>query len=397
MRKNFFSLAALMLTNYACAEILPQDNQSIIFMGDEITAVAAESPSGFVQLAVAGLRANNINVSWQSSGVPGDTTRKMLTRLTRDVITRQPQFLVLFCGVNEVIEPDESGSLDNFRKQLQTIADLTQKNNIQLVLLTPITAGNEKNNVKISRYAEIIRAVAKEKNIIVADTERAVRHLIDDVNSAILDGRGRKTTTDGIRLAPVGNQVVARELLRALGLNNAELTQAEVAWNQIPDAIEISANIVIPVEYQEQLAIVAQNDNLTLEQLYSQLLDNGLKVLNGLPKDSATSPIVKKLPSVAKIVSSPEKSADKVDNDPTGNLALTKELMIAGGYTPEQLTAAMNDWMGGDASNQAHGVLKIPLSRYNQILARAKQCNTSVQAYQEAALRAGINEKLKNQ
>ena len=74
-----------------------------------------------------------------------------------------------------------------------------------------------------------------------------------------------------------------------------------------------------------------------------------------------------------------------------------KELMIAGGYTPEQLTAAMNDWMGGDASNQAHGVLKIPLSRYNQILARAKQCNTSVQAYQEAALRAGINEKLKNQ
>ena len=60
MRKNFFSLAALMLTNYACAEILPQDNQSIIFMGDEITAAAAESSSGFVQLAVAGLRANNI-------------------------------------------------------------------------------------------------------------------------------------------------------------------------------------------------------------------------------------------------------------------------------------------------------------------------------------------------
>ncbi|MEG1979708.1 MAG: hypothetical protein RR060_03230, partial [Victivallaceae bacterium] len=120
-----------------------------------------------------------------------------------------------------------------------------------------------------------------------------------------------------------------------------------------------------------------------------------LNILNSLPTASLPPAAPEKLHPVAKIISPPENSVNHAPPDPTGNLALTKELMVAGGYTREQLTAAMNEWMGDNAVIQANAVLKIPLRRYNQILNAAQQRNTSVQAYQEAALRAGINAKLK--
>lgn len=83
-------------------EIVVQDGQTIAFLGDSITESGWINPTGYVNLAVAGLKATGIRVTVIPAGISGEKSDQMLKRLRRDVLDRKPDWMLLSCGVNDV-------------------------------------------------------------------------------------------------------------------------------------------------------------------------------------------------------------------------------------------------------------------------------------------------------
>ena len=84
------------------AEILVKDGQKVAFMGDSITQGGWGSPGGYVRLVVAGLEANGVKVTPIPAGISGHKSDQMLARLKKDALDKQPDWMTLSCGVNDV-------------------------------------------------------------------------------------------------------------------------------------------------------------------------------------------------------------------------------------------------------------------------------------------------------
>ena len=91
-------IAPLVLT----ATPLVKSGESIAFLGDSITQQGANEASGYVRQVAAGLKAIGIEATVIPAGVSGHKSNDMLARLTADVINKNPTWMTLSCGVNDV-------------------------------------------------------------------------------------------------------------------------------------------------------------------------------------------------------------------------------------------------------------------------------------------------------
>jgi lysophospholipase L1-like esterase len=76
-------------------------------------------------------------------GVSGEFTQQMLARFDRDVITLQPQVVVILGGTNDIVKSPPSLSLDPTEKNLSSMVRRARENGIQVVLssLPPVGEG----------------------------------------------------------------------------------------------------------------------------------------------------------------------------------------------------------------------------------------------------------------
>ena len=72
------------------AEIAVKDGQKIAFLGDSITANGWSNQTGYVNLTIAGLKANGIRVFAIPAGIGGHKSNQMLEHLKRDVLDKKP-------------------------------------------------------------------------------------------------------------------------------------------------------------------------------------------------------------------------------------------------------------------------------------------------------------------
>jgi len=102
-------LAALALSSFAprasAENAAPspavKNGDKIAFLGDSITAGGA-AKNGYVTLVMEALKSEGLDVSSVPAGQSGNRSSDMLARLDADVISKQPQWLLLSCGVNDV-------------------------------------------------------------------------------------------------------------------------------------------------------------------------------------------------------------------------------------------------------------------------------------------------------
>src|SRR4051812_30466389 len=102
LAKRALALSLLAVTQAAFAEIAVKSGEKIGFLGDSITAQGWSNPAGYVRLVMAGLAANGVNAEAVPAGISGHKSNQMLERLNRDVLSKQPQWMTLSCGVNDV-------------------------------------------------------------------------------------------------------------------------------------------------------------------------------------------------------------------------------------------------------------------------------------------------------
>ena len=84
------------------AEIAVKDGQKVAFMGDSITQGGWDNKRGYVNLVIAGLDANGVKATPVPAGISGHKSNQMLARLKKDVLDKNPDWMTLSCGVNDV-------------------------------------------------------------------------------------------------------------------------------------------------------------------------------------------------------------------------------------------------------------------------------------------------------
>ena len=228
MKKTVVSaLVAAVVSVTALGDLIVKDGDTLAFLGDSITQGGQSKPDGYVNLVLRSLALEGIQVKPVKAGVSGHKSNNMLARLDRDVLSKRPQVMTLSCGVNDVWHKDSGRgvSLDDYKKNISAIFDKCAASNCMVVVLTATMfekPGMEKfkHNIDIAAYNDWLRAEAKRRGYPLAD-------LNDDMWKAHAADPSVKLTRDGVHMLPAGDRLMARGVLRALGMSEARLAALE--------------------------------------------------------------------------------------------------------------------------------------------------------------------------
>ena len=233
--------AALLFPNpfAAHADVLIKDGQKLAFMGDSITQGGWGNPGGYVRLTIAGLEANGVKTTPIPAGISGHKSDQMLARLKKDVLEKKPDFMTLSCGVNDVWHGARGISLDQYKVNITAIVDQCAAAGVKVVILTATVIGEElgnDNNKKLAPYNEFLRSLAAEKKLPLADLYSMFAEVIKTKTKP-----GNAYTSDGVHMNSAGDQIMARGVLQALGLDAAQIKKAQDAWLDMPNAVGVRA------------------------------------------------------------------------------------------------------------------------------------------------------------
>ena len=225
------------------SQVIINDGDKVAFLGDSITAGGANY-GGYCRMVVHGLKAKGIIVEPVFAGVPGNTSEHMLGRLEQSVLRHKPDWVVLAAGVNDIWhgdptvkigvfqpKPGMGVKLDGYKKNVSAIVDRCKDAGATVILttITPIREDPEfKLNITARKYNAFLVQLAKERKLPIAKLNEAM--------FAEIAG-GARLTSDGVHPLGIGHRVMAKGVLRAMGLSQEDTEQLEKDWEGPPKVL----------------------------------------------------------------------------------------------------------------------------------------------------------------
>lgn len=217
--KNILLLFALVLL----LSFFQQKKKKIIFFGDSITWLGAK-PGGYIVKIDSMLALKNLkhNYDLSGEGISGNKIYDLYLRLEDDVLSKSPDVVVMFIGVNDVWHKRLFGTgtdVDRFEKFYTAIIKKLTDKNIKVAVCTPATIGEKTDFTNemdgdLNKYSGIIRDIAAKNNLPLIDLRKIfLAHNLKN-NSENKD-RGI-LTRDGVHLNEAGNQLVADEVWKVI-------------------------------------------------------------------------------------------------------------------------------------------------------------------------------------
>lgn len=207
----------------ALASFIPMQKKKIIFFGDSITQ-AGVNPGGYITKMNNLVSEAKLGDRYEliGAGIGGNKVYDLYLRLEEDVLSKNPDIVVIFVGVNDVWHKRSHGTgtdADKFEKFYTAIIKKLQDKNIRVVLCTPAAIGEKTDNSNeldgdLNHYSNIIRRLAKSNDLPLIDlrkifTDYNAKYNTDNKESGIL-------TSDRVHLNEKGNQLVADEMWKVL-------------------------------------------------------------------------------------------------------------------------------------------------------------------------------------
>ena len=200
-----------------------QQKKKIIFFGDSITQ-AGVKPGGYI--VRIGEMAAKEGVGEQfdliGAGIGGNKVYDLFLRMEEDVLSKTPDVVLIYVGVNDVWHKQSFGTgtdADKFEKFYAAIIKKLQDKNIKIIMCTPAVIGERTDFTNqldgdLNRYSNIIRELAKKNSIPLVDLRKAfldynLQFNKENKESGIL-------TTDRVHLNDDGNKLVAEEMWKVI-------------------------------------------------------------------------------------------------------------------------------------------------------------------------------------
>ena len=160
------------------------NKRKIVAFGDSLTAGSALRAG---ERNWTDILAQRLNAEVLNRGVGGHTSTQGLARMETDVLRQAPDVVILCFGMNDHVITDAEGNAktppEQFRKNLTEMLRRVREIGAVPVLVTPTAVievyyftrhprewyGEKGANGQLARYCDIIRKVAKEERVALAD------------------------------------------------------------------------------------------------------------------------------------------------------------------------------------------------------------------------------------
>ncbi len=214
-------LSAILFTTLT--SFMVQQKKKVVFFGDSITQAGVE-PGGYIlkigELATKENKANQFD--FIGSGIGGNKIYDLYLRVEEDVLSQNPDVVVIYVGVNDVWHKRTHGTgtdADKFEKFYTALIKKFQAKNIKVILCTPAAIGERTDNSNeldgdLNYYSNIIRGLANKNNLPLVDLRKSfldynLKFNTENKESGIL-------TSDRVHLNEKGNQFVAEEMWKII-------------------------------------------------------------------------------------------------------------------------------------------------------------------------------------
>ncbi len=201
----------------------------IIFAGDSVTDMGSEQPVGeglFDNVGRSYVRVienmlavyyPEIKVRVTNSGTSGNTSRDLLSRFDRDVVSLNPDWVSICIGINDVWRqfdcpamPDAHVLPDEYRKNVEKMI-LSVKDKVKgIFILTPYIMEPNREDMmrkRIDEYVAICRELAEKHGCIFVDFQKMYEDYCSIRHSSYI-------AWDRIHPNQVGATLMAREFLK---------------------------------------------------------------------------------------------------------------------------------------------------------------------------------------
>jgi lysophospholipase L1-like esterase len=232
-------------------KLMVKPGEKIAFLGDSITAGGVRK-NGYVTFVMDALNKEGLKLTHVPAGKSGNRSTDMLARLEESVISKDPDWMLLSCGVNDVWHftlrlgkrTFEGVPLEDYQDNVRKIIERAEAANIKVIILTSTMIGEDpekETNKRLIPYNKFLREIAKEKDLPLADLSKDMHAALNEIPD--VGGKARmfgepgyqrninnKLTTDGCHMNTLGNIMMARGILRAFGLSEEKIAAAEKSW-----------------------------------------------------------------------------------------------------------------------------------------------------------------------
>jgi lysophospholipase L1-like esterase len=209
-------------TVLACMAFAYQQKKRVIFFGDSITQ-AGVKPGGYItKIGELASKEQKDRFELIGAGIGGNKVYDLYLRLEDDVLSKSPEVVIIYVGVNDVWHKQTSRTgtdADKFEKFYSAIINKLRQKNCKVVLCTPAVIGEKLNggnelDSELDKYSDIIRSLASKNGLPLVDLRKSfleynMKNNVAGVESGIL-------TTDRVHLNEKGNQLVADEMWKVI-------------------------------------------------------------------------------------------------------------------------------------------------------------------------------------
>ncbi len=216
-------LAMAILVSGATVSAQLKDGETIVFLGDSITAQGA-GEKGYVTLfrQVIEKSRPDSGIKVIGAGIGGNKVPDLEARLDKDVLSHKPDAVVIYIGINDVWHSTrgQGTEIAAFETGLRSLIKRCNDAGARVVLSTPSVIGEKYDGSNdldrmLNEYSAVSRSVAMETGARLLDLRAAFIANLKEYNTAN-ESQGI-LTTDGVHLNDAGNRFVAVRMLEAVG------------------------------------------------------------------------------------------------------------------------------------------------------------------------------------
>ncbi len=221
MKKTFSKV--FLISTIISLSFMPVKKIKVVFFGDSITE-AAVKPNGYIAIDDSLLNHGGVsNYELIGAGVSGNKVYDLYLRMEDDVISKSPDIVVIYVGVNDVWHKKmgTGTDADKFERFYLALIKKFKSANIKVIVCTPAAIGERFDNTNeqdgdMNHYSNIIRKIAADQHLTLVDLRSAFEEY-EKLNNKNNVDRGL-LTLDGVHLNDAGNMFVAK--LMAEGIRN---------------------------------------------------------------------------------------------------------------------------------------------------------------------------------
>ena len=101
----------------------------------------------------------------------------------------------------------------------------------------------------------------------------------ETVKSMEKNDRGNTVTSDGVHMNSAGNMMMAKGVLKAMGMSKADLEAAEKEWDNIPNTNNVRVSVGLSHAEMRVLNKAAKEQGKSVQQLFSEAAEAKKKEL----------------------------------------------------------------------------------------------------------------------